>query len=236
VAKYEAMKKIKCIILDDEPLAVELLKNYADKLLQLEVVLATTDVFEVIGFLQKQTVDLIFIDIQMPELSGIQLMQMFNKDNYFIVTTAYANYALESYDYRVVDYLLKPITFDKFHKAVTKLTDFVTLEAKETSSYLFVKVDGKQVKINPEEIYFIEGLSDYIRIHLQSERLIILDNLKDFINKLPAKDFMRIHKSYIIQLDKIKSIDGNMIYHALGATPIGETYKSEVKKWVGNKE
>jgi len=230
------MKKIKCIILDDEPLAVELLKNYADKLLQLEVVLATTDVFEVIGFLQKQTVDLIFIDIQMPELSGIQLMQMFNKDNYFIVTTAYANYALESYDYRVVDYLLKPITFDKFHKAVTKLTDFVTLEAKETSSYLFVKVDGKQVKINPEEIYFIEGLSDYIRIHLQSERLIILDNLKDFINKLPAKDFMRIHKSYIIQLDKIKSIDGNMIYHALGATPIGETYKSEVKKWVGNKE
>lgn len=230
------MKKIKCIILDDEPLAVELLKNYADKLLQLEVVLATTDVFEVIELLQKQTVDLIFIDIQMPELSGIQLMQMFNKDNYFIVTTAYANYALESYDYRVVDYLLKPITFDKFHKAVTKFTDFVTLESKETSNYLFVKVDGKQVKINPKDIVFIEGLSDYIRIHLQNERLIVLDNLKDFINKLPLKEFMRIHKSYIIQLDKIKSIDGNLIYHDLGSTPIGETYKSEIKKWVGNKD
>lgn len=230
------MKKIKCIILDDEPLAVELLKNYAEKLLQLEVVLATTDVFEVIDFLQKQTVDLIFIDIQIPELSGIQLMQMFNKDNYFIVTTAYANYALESYDYRVVDYLLKPITFDKFHKAVTKFTNFVSLEAKETLNYLFVKVDGKQVKINPEEIYFIEGLSDYIRIHLQNERLIVLDNLKDFIQKLPANDFMRIHKSYIIQLDKIKSIDGNMMYHGLGSTPIGETYRNEVKKWVKNKE
>ena len=229
------MKKIKCIIVDDEPLAVALLKNYADKLLQLEVVLATTDVFEVIDFLQKQTVDLIFIDIQMPELSGIQLMQMFNKDNYFIVTTAYANYALESYDYRVVDYLLKPITFDKFHKAVTKFTDFVTLEAKETANYLFVKVDGKQVKVNPEDIYFIEGLSDYIRIHLQNERLIVLDNLKDFINKLPSKDFMRIHKSYIIQLDKIKSIDGNLIYHALGSTPIGETYKNEIKRWIENK-
>ncbi len=227
------MKKIKCIILDDEPLAVELLKSYADKQLQLEVVLATTDVFEVIDYLQKQTADLIFIDIQMPELSGIQLMQMFNKDNYFIVTTAYANYALESYDYRVVDYLLKPISFDKFHKSVQKFTDFVTLE---THNHLFVKVDGRQVKINPKDIIFIEGLSDYIRIHMPNERLVVLDNLKDFINKLPSKEFMRIHKSYIIQLDKIKSIDGNMIYHELGSTPIGETYKNEVKKWIGNKE
>jgi DNA-binding LytR/AlgR family response regulator len=227
------MKKIKCIILDDEPLAVDLLKSYADKQLQLEVVLATTDVFEVIDYLQKQTVDLIFIDIQMPELSGIQLMQMFNKDNYFVVTTAYADYALESYDYRVVDYLLKPISFDKFHKSVQKFTDFVTLE---THNHLFVKVDGRQVKINPKDIIFIEGLSDYMRIHLPNERLIVLDNLKDFINKLPSKEFMRIHKSYIIQLDKIKSIDGNMIYHDLGSTPIGETYKNEVKKWIGNKE
>jgi DNA-binding LytR/AlgR family response regulator len=212
---------------------VDLLKSYADKQLQLEVVLATTDVFEVIDYLQKQTVDLIFIDIQMPELSGIQLMQMFNKDNYFVVTTAYADYALESYDYRVVDYLLKPISFDKFHKSVQKFTDFVTLE---THNHLFVKVDGRQVKINPKDIIFIEGLSDYIRIHLPNERLIVLDNLKDFINKLPSKEFMRIHKSYIIQLDKIKSIDGNMIYHDLGSTPIGETYKNEVKKWIGNKE
>jgi two-component system LytT family response regulator len=227
------MKKIKCIILDDEPLAVELLKSYADKQLQLEIVLATTDVFEVIQYLQKQTVDLIFIDIQMPELSGMQLMQMFNKDNYFIVTTACADYALESYDYRVVDYLLKPISFDKFHKSVQKFTDFVTLEKY---NHLFVKVDGRQVKINPKDIVYIEGLSDYIRIHLPNERLIVLDNLKDFINKLPSKEFMRIHKSYIIQLDKIKSIDGNMIYHELGSTPIGETYKSEVKKWIGNKE
>ncbi len=229
------MKKIKCIILDDEPLAVELLRNYADKHLLLDVALATTDVYEVIAFLQKQTVNLIFIDIQMPELSGIQVMQMFNKDNYFIVTTAYADYALESYDYRVVDYLLKPISFDKFHKAVQKFSDFVALETPALD-HLFVKVDGKQVKINPKDIFFIEGLSDYIRIHLQNERLIVLDNLKDFINKLPSKEFMRIHKSYIIQLDKIKSIDGNMIYHALGSTPIGETYRSEIRKWIGTKE
>lgn len=229
------MKKIKCIILDDEPLAVELLKSYATKQLQLEIVLATTDVFEVIEYLQQQTVDLIFIDIQMPELSGIQLMQMFNREHYFIVTTAYADYALESYDYRVIDYLLKPISFDKFHKSIQKFTDFVTLETN-TNKHLFVKVDGRQVKINPKDIIFIEGLSDYIRIHLSDERLIVLDNLKDFIHKLPSKEFMRIHKSYIIQLDKIKSIDGNLIYHDLGSTPIGETFKNEIKKWIGNKE
>lgn len=227
------MKKIRCIILDDEPLAVELLKSYAAKNLQLEVVLATTAVFDVIEYLQQQTADLIFVDIQMPELSGLQLMQMFNKDNYFIVTTAYANYALESYDYRVVDYLLKPISFDKFHKAVQKFNDFATLE---NNDHLFVKVDGRQVKLNPEEIIFIEGMSDYIRIHLQNERLVVLDNLKDFINKLPSKEFMRIHKSYIIHLEKIKSIDGNMIYHDLGSIPIGETYKNEVKKWIGTRE
>lgn len=219
--------------MDDEPLAVELLKSYAGKQLQLEVILATTDVFEAIECLQKQTVDLVFVDIQMPELSGMQLMQMFNKDNYFIVTTAYADYALESYDYRVIDYLLKPISFDKFHKAVQKFIDFATLE---TNNHLFVKVDGRQVKINPEDIVFIEGLSDYIRIHLANERLIVLDNLKDFIHKLPAKEFMRIHKSYIMHLEKIKSIDGNMIYHDLGSIPIGETYKSEVKKWIGSKD
>lgn len=226
------MKNIRCIILDDEPLAVELLSNYAGKLPQLDVVLATTDAFEVVAFLQKQSVELIFIDIQMPELSGIQLMQMFNKDNYFVVTTAYSDYALESYGYRVVDYLLKPITFDKFHKAVQKFSEFTI---PKTVNHLFVKVDGKQVKVNPKDIILIEGLSDYIRIHLQNERLIVLDNLKDFINRLPSKEFMRIHKSYIIQLEKIKSIDGNLIYHSLGTTPIGETYKNTIKKWIGDK-
>lgn len=227
------MKKISCIILDDEPLAVALLQNYAEKLPNLDVILATSDVFEVVKWLQHQKVDLIFIDIQMPELSGIQLMQMFNKDNCFIVTTAYPDYALESYDYRVIDYLLKPITFDKFHKAVAKFSDLIAGETNENSSHFFVKVDGKQVKVNPDDIYFIEGLSDYIRIHLQNEKMIVLDNLKDFIHRLPPKSFMRIHKSYIMNLDKIKSIDGNMIYHGLGSVPVGETYKNEIKNWIG---
>lgn len=224
------MKKIKCIILDDEPFAVELLKVHASKIRQIEIILATTDVYEVISCLQSEKVDLIFVDIQMPELTGLQIMRMFNKNNYFIVTTAYMDYVLESFDYQVIDYLLKPISFDKFHKAFQKFLDFVP-QTKEES--LFVKVDGKQVKLNFDEIVFIEGMSDYIRIHLNNERLVLWDNLKDFIKRLPSNDFLRIHKSYIMHLKKIKSIDGNLIYHELGSTPIGETYKATIKEWVG---
>jgi len=223
------MRKISFIILDDEPLAVALLENYASKIPQLHVVLATTDVFKVVDYLQNNKVDLIFIDIQMPEISGMQMMEMFNKDSYFVITSAYPNYALKSYEFRVVDYVLKPISFDKFHKAVTKFLDF-SMEAATTA--LFVKADGKQVRLNPDEIYFIEGLSDYIRIHLATERLVVHDTLKEFINKLPSKQFMRIHKSYIVNLEKIKAIDGNSIRHDFGLLPIGQTYKNDMKIWI----
>lgn len=228
------MKKVSCIILDDEPLAVELLKNYTSKLQRLEVVLATTDVFEVIAFMQNNKVDLFFIDIQMPELSGIQMMELFNKDSHFIITSAYPNYALKSYEFRVVDYLLKPISFDKFHKAVTKFLDYSKEPNEPSEAILFVKVDGKQVRIHTDEIYYIEGLSDYIKIHLKDERLVVHDTLRDFITKLPEHHFMRIHRSYIMNLHKIKSVDGNVIHHELGFIPIGETYKNEVKIWIEN--
>lgn len=228
------MKKIRCIILDDEPLAVELLLNYASKLPRLEIVLATTDVYQVIAYMQNAKVDLFFIDIQMPELSGIQIMELFNKDSQFIITSAYANYALKSYEFRVVDYLLKPISFDKFHKAVTKFIEYGNDLKAPTNTIIFVKVDGKQVRINATEIYFIEGLSDYIRIHLNNERLVVYETLKGFITKLPTNNFMRIHKSYIVNLSKIKSVDGNSIRHELGLLPIGETYKSKVKNWIEN--
>ena len=228
------MKKIRCIILDDEPLAVDLLLNYASKLPRLEIVLATTDVYQVIAYMQNAKVELFFIDIQMPELSGIQIMELFNKDSQFIITSAYANYALKSYEFRVVDYLLKPISFDKFHKAVTKFIEYINDLKEPTNTIIFVKVDGKQVRINVTEIYFIEGLSDYIRIHLNNERLVVYETLKGFITKLPSNNFMRIHKSYIVNLSKIKSVDGNSIRHELGLLPIGETYKSKVRNWIEN--
>jgi two-component system LytT family response regulator len=226
------MRKISCIILDDEPLAVELLQNYALKLPNIKVKLATTEVFKVIKFLQSNSVDLIFTDIQMPEISGIEMMEMFNKNHQFIITSAYSEYALKSYEFRVVDYLLKPISFEKFHKSISKFLEFPT---EVSEDLFFVKVDGKQIRVNYEDIYFIEGLRDYIRIHLKEERLIVHDTLKEFIKKLPSKKFMRVHKSHIINLSKIKAIDGNSIRHDLGITPIGETYKNEIRIWIQDK-
>lgn len=223
------MRKIKCLILDDEPLAVELLKNHASKLVNLDVVLATTDAFSAVNFLQQNKVDLIFIDIQMPEISGLQMIKMFNNDNFFVITSAYPNYALESFEFRVIDYLTKPITFEKFHRSVEKFMGMVSQKSEEV---LFIKSEGKQIRLDPKTIVFIEGLSDYIRIHTENERYIVHGKLKEFIQKLPSDEFLRIHKSFIIKLDKIISVEGNLVHHQLGKTPIGETYKNELKNYL----
>ena len=223
------MTKIKCIILDDEPLAVELLKKHASENENLIVSLATTEVFEAIDFLKNNKVDLIFTDIQMPELTGIQLMKILDHSQKFIVTTAYQDYALESFNFHVVDYLLKPITKERFDTSVKKYIDFFqTKKKKNQSTYLFVKADGKQVKINFSDLIYIEGLKDYIRIHTKTEKILVLETMKSFEEKLP-NHFKRIHRSYIINLDFLTSIDGNSVYLNQKILPIGETYRKEMK-------
>lgn len=223
------MTKIKCIILDDEPLAVELLKKHASENENLIVSLATTEVFEAIDFLKNNKVDLIFTDIQMPELTGIQLMKILDHSQKFIVTTAYQDYALESFNFHVFDYLLKPITKDRFDSSVKKYVDFFqTTSTKNLSTYLFVKADGKQVKINFSDLIYIEGLKDYIRIHTKTEKILVLETMKSFEEKLP-NHFKRIHRSYIINLDFLTSIDGNSVYLNQKILPIGETYRKEMK-------
>ena len=223
------MTKIKCIILDDEPLAVELLKKHASENENLIVSLATTEVFEAIDFLKNNKVDLIFTDIQMPELTGIQLMKILDHSQKFIVTTAYQDYALESFNFHVVDYLLKPITKDRFDSSVKKYVDFFQMTStKNQSTYLFVKADGKQVKINFSDLIYIEGLKDYIRIHTKTEKILVLETMKSFEEKLP-NHFKRIHRSYIINIDFLTSIDGNSVYLNQKILPIGETYRKEIK-------
>ena len=223
------MPKINCIILDDEPLAVELLKKHASENDNLTISLATTEVFEAIDFLKNNKVELIFTDIQMPELTGIQLMKILDHSQKFIVTTAYQDYALESFNFHVVDYLLKPITKDRFDASVKKYFDFFqTTLTKSQSTYLFVKADGKQVKINFSDLIYIEGLKDYIRIHTKTEKILVLETMKSFEEKLP-NHFKRIHRSYIINLDFLTSIDGNSVYLNQKILPIGETYRKEMK-------
>ncbi|MEG0916241.1 MAG: LytTR family DNA-binding domain-containing protein [Myroides sp.] len=233
------MRVINCIILDDEPMSVALLSKYVDKIQNLNLVKATTNPFEVLEFTNSNPVDVIFIDIQMPELTGIQLMEMLGNKTKFVITSAYSEYALQGYEHNVIDYLLKPVSFDRFYKAVVKVQEvfkektFTNVIAAEEKSddFLFVKTDGKLIKINLNDLQFVEGLKDYLYLHLKNEKLIVLDTLKDFEFKLP-NNFMRVHKSYIVRLDQIESIERNRIFIQNKIIPVGDTYKTKFQDWV----
>lgn len=228
------MKKINCIILDDEPFAVKLMADYASKVPRLNVLYADSDVFKAIEILNNETVDLVFIDIQMPQLTGIELMQMFNQKHNFIVTTAYTDYALDVFQFHVIDYLLKPIVFNRFYQSVEKFIRWQeTFQNQDSEDFLLVKADRKHYKIATANILYIEGLKDYIRIHTKGEKIMVLENMKDILEKLPVNQFVRIHRSYIIPKNKIKIIDGNQIQLISGEQlPIGETYRKLVSDWL----
>lgn len=228
------MKKINCIILDDEPFAVKLMADYASKVPRLNVLYADSDVFKAIEILNTEVVDLVFIDIQMPQLTGLELMQMFNQKHNFIITSAYPDYALDVFQFHVIDYLLKPIVFNRFYQSVEKFIRWQeTFQNHQTEDFLFVKADRKYHKIATENILYIEGLKDYIRIHTKGEKVMVLENMKDILEKLPINQFVRIHRSFIIPKNKIKIIEGNQIQLTSGEhLPIGETYRKLVSDWL----
>ncbi|MBV7530869.1 LytTR family DNA-binding domain-containing protein [Chitinophaga sp. sic0106] len=230
-------KKINCIILDDEPFAVKLIADYASKVPQLQVLYADSDVYQAMEVLNTQTVDLVFLDIQMPQLTGIELMQLFNRQHNFIITSAYPQYALETYQFHVIDFLLKPITFNRFYQSIEKYNRWQeAFQPAENDHFLFVKADRKHYKISPDTIIYIEGLKDYIRIHTTTEKIMVLENMKAIMEQLPPQQFVRIHRSYIIPLNKIKVIEGNQIQLSDGTfLPIGETYRKLVGEWIAKK-
>jgi len=232
------MKKIKCIIVDDEPLAVSLLRKYVEKISFFELVFSTVNPIEALEFIQNNELDLVFLDIQMPELNGMDFLKIIKNKTPIILTTAYSDFALESYEYGVVDYLLKPISYDRFYKSVLRVKDRFLENSSEKSNieendFFFVKSEGKKVKVNFQEILYIEGLRDYVNIKTTAEEFIILENLKNLENLLP-KYFKRIHKSYIVNLQKITSIDGNKVFIEKIPINIGETNKVSFQNWFKN--
>ena len=235
------MKNIRCLVLDDEPLAIALLKDYISKITFLELVDATTDALSAIDKIKNNEIDLIFLDIQMPDIDGIQFMKIIQNKCKVILTTAYEKYAIEGYKHSVIDYLLKPISFNVFYESALKAKEhFRNFENKivekqnstDQKNFFFVKTNGKNVMVQHTEIVFIEGLKDYILIHLQNQKLVVLENLKDIEEKLPSKDFKRIHRSFIIRTDKIIAVEGNQILLKDKVIPIGETYKKDFFSWV----
>jgi len=237
------MRIIRCAILDDEPMAVALLSKYVEKISSFELVKATTNPFEILELIAQTTIDVLFIDIQMPELTGLQMMEMLGNKTKFVITSAYSEYALKGYEHNVVDYLLKPISFDRFYKCIQKIeslsqekpapaVEVLTKTEEKQDEFLFIKTDGKLVKINLNDLLLVEGLKDYLYLHLKNEKLIVLDTLKEFEAKLPAPSFMRVHKSYIIRLDQIETIERNRVFIQNKIVPIGETYKIKFQDWV----
>jgi len=233
------MNRLTCVILDDEPMAVALLSKYVEKIATFRLLRATTNAFEVLELVANNPVDVVFIDIQMPELSGLQLMEMMGSKTKFVITSAYSEYALQGYEHNVIDYLLKPVSFERFYKTVLKIQDLFQKAVSENSikaeekqdDFLFVKTDGKLVKINLNELLFVEGLKDYLYLYLRNEKLIVLDTLKEFENRLP-QEFMRVHKSYIIRLGAIETIERNRVFIGDKVIPVGDTYKLKFQEWM----
>ncbi|MES2417915.1 MAG: LytTR family DNA-binding domain-containing protein [Bacteroidota bacterium] len=245
---------LKCIAVDDEPLALDIIEDYIAKVPFLELIKRTENAIEALQLVQAGGIDLVFLDIQMPDLTGIQFLKIASGKANYILTTAYSQYALESYDLNVSDYLLKPIAFDRFYKAVEKVRNqlqkeepaVIAQESQKPQSnsttpispvqdFIFVKTEHKIQKIELDDILYIEGLKDYISIFTKSERIITLQNMKKMEETLPKGEFIRVHKSYIISLDKVESIERSRIAISGKIIPIGDTYRDEFFKLIEGK-
>ena len=234
---------IRCLVVDDEPLALDILEDYISKVPFLTLVKTTTSAIEGLSLVQSDAIDLVFLDVQMPELTGIQFLKIINGKCDVILTTAYSQYALDGYDLDVVDYLLKPIAFDRFYKAAQKVLQSSgntnssapeVLSVQKNHDFIFVKTEHKIQKIYLDDILYIEGLKDYISIFTRSERIITLQNMKKMEESLPSKSFIRVHKSYIIALGKIESIERSRIQIGEKIIPIGDTYREYFFKQIEN--
>ena len=225
---------INCIAVDDEPLALEKMKGYISKVEYLNLLETFDNGIDAVNYLKTNSVDLIFLDIQMEDFTGIQLLESLKERPKVILTTAYDQYALKGYELDVSDYLLKPISFPRFLKSVEKVynsfdkKEDYTIESIELSKeFIFVKSDYKLQKVRFDDIMYIEGMKDYLRIVTPKKRLMVLQNFKKMEETLPDEKFIRVHKSYIIAINKIESIGKKSLVISDQHIPIGESYKKQ---------
>ncbi|QJD95700.1 response regulator transcription factor [Mucilaginibacter robiniae] len=235
---------IRCLAVDDEAYAVKIIADYINKIPFLELTGTTTSAIDALTRVQQGEIDLVFLDIQMPDLTGLQFLKLCGNKCKVILTTAYPEYALEGYEHDVIDYLLKPIAFDRFLKAAQKALNYLAptlaapplppaptpslgIETPAPSDYVFLKGESKNkfLKVDYSDILYIEGLKNYVSVFTPQQRIVTYQTLRDLETQLPQPPFYRIHKSYIISVDKLRMVDGNMVYIQDQAIPIGETYR-----------
>ena len=232
---------IRCIAIDDENLALELIEDDIRKVPFLELVKTCRSGFEAMEVLQNEKIDLLFLDVQMPDISGIQFLKSLANKPLVIFTTAYEKYALEGFELDVIDYLLKPYSFERFLKAVNKAREYFSITGKvqslepeeaaqSASNYFFVKSDYKLVKIEIGEILYIESLKDYIKIYTGDKPVLTLSSMKAIEERLPSSDFIRVHRGFIVNIGKIQYIQRNFITVENKEIPIGENYREAFLK------
>lgn len=241
------MNKYSCLIVDDEQLARELLEAHIAKIPCMEIVAVFADAINAKLYLQQHTPDIMLLDINMPGLSGIELLRILKSKPATIITTAHSDHSLESYELDVVDYILKPIEFERFFKAATKAMEWIDYgrdsanklppvsSMEHSKPYFFVKANYKIVKVVFDEILFVEALEKYVRIHTIAERIITLISISHLEKLLPNNNFIRIHRSYIVNLDKINSIEGNIIRIGKQELPVSKGQKEELLRKINIK-
>ena len=237
------MSLLRCLVVDDEELARGLLENYIARMPNLQLVASCKQPLEAAGYLQQQ-IDIVFLDIQMPEMTGLEWIRTMPRKPQIILTTAYPQYAIESYQLEVTDYLLKPFRFERFMQAVQKAAEWKRLQALEaapvphaapaaeaaTKDYLMVKADHKLVKIRFEDLLYVQSKGEYVQYHSTQGKVLALESLRHLEEVLPASRFIRVHKSWIVALDAIEALEGNMIYVKGETIPVGASYKDAVKE------
>jgi len=223
---------INCVVIDDEYPAIQQMEDYISRVPFLRLLKSFNNAIESLSSLQTNPVDVLFLDIEMEGFSGLQLIKVLQHKPKIILTTAYDQYALKAFDLNVSDYLLKPISFERFIQAIDKLFDlFVQEKSPDTSAnqyrrdYFFVKTEYRMQRIDFDDILFVEGMKEYLRIHTKTEKIMVLESFKNLEESLPSEQFIRVHKSYLVALNKIDRIEKNRITIAQTVIPISETYR-----------
>lgn len=230
------------IIVDDEPLAIEVIETYLSQFPELKLKAKCSNAVEAFEALESAEIDLMFLDIQMPQISGIDFLKSLKNPPKVIFTTAFSNFAVEGFELNAVDYLLKPFSLERFSKAVQKFLEIYTKKENKTTllsedepDYIFVKADKKLIKVRFEDIFYVEGLKDYVMLHTPTGRIVTLQTMKSLEEKLPSDIFIRVHRSYIVNLKLIELLEANSVLVNKKKIPIGKNYKDELLNVINQK-
>lgn len=225
------MKKIRCIAVDDEPLSLKVIEKYAAELPLVELIGTCANAFEAMEWLRKEQVDLVFLDINMPKLSGIGLLKSLDKAPLVVFTTAYPEYAVEGFDLEALDYLLKPFSLERFIRAVNRAAERISsnsIPANTAIGHLVVKADKKMYRIDLQDISYLEAYGDYVKIHAKSQVLLVKERLGSMERDLPVGQFVRIHRSFIVSIAAIEFMEGNLVKIANAKLPVSENFREKL--------